>query len=78
MRTAVSNPTLPLLGRTLNGGYGAFSPIRRVVSHRLQSADSGRSSSSIVVLDMDSSENPTYGEQEGSAYNGHFGCTCVA
>jgi hypothetical protein len=30
----------------------------------------------IVVLDMDSSESPTYGEQEGSAYNGHFGCTC--
>jgi hypothetical protein len=23
-----------------------------------------------------SSENPTYGEQEGRAYNGHFGCTC--
>ncbi len=30
----------------------------------------------IVVLDMDSSESPTYGDQEGSAYNGHFGCTC--
>src|SRR6478752_2497775 len=30
----------------------------------------------IVILDMDSSESPTYGEQEGSAYNGHFGCTC--
>jgi DDE family transposase len=29
-----------------------------------------------VVLDMDSSESPTYGGQEGSAYNGHFGCTC--
>jgi Transposase DDE domain group 1 len=29
-----------------------------------------------VVLDMDSSESPTHGEQEGSAYNGHFGCTC--
>jgi hypothetical protein len=29
-----------------------------------------------VVLDMDSSKSPTYGEQEGSAYNGHFGCTC--
>jgi Transposase DDE domain group 1 len=29
-----------------------------------------------VVLDMDSSESPTYGEQEGSAYNGHLGCTC--
>ena len=25
---------------------------------------------------MDSSESPTYGGQEGSAYNGHFGCTC--
>ena len=29
-----------------------------------------------IVLDMDSSESPTYGEQEGSAYNGHFDCTC--
>jgi Transposase DDE domain group 1 len=29
-----------------------------------------------IVLDMDSSESPTYGEQKGSAYNGHFGCTC--
>ena len=29
-----------------------------------------------IVLDMDSSESPTYGEQEGSAYNGHFSCTC--
>src|SRR3982751_4039426 len=29
-----------------------------------------------IVLDMDSSESPTYGEQEGSAYNGHFGCIC--
>jgi Transposase DDE domain group 1 len=30
----------------------------------------------VVVLDVDSSESPTYGAQEGSAYNGHFGCTC--
>src|SRR6516164_3211539 len=30
----------------------------------------------LIVLDMDSSESPTYGEQEGSAYNGHFDCTC--
>jgi Transposase DDE domain group 1 len=29
-----------------------------------------------VVLDMDSSVSPTHGEQEGAAYNGHFGCTC--
>jgi hypothetical protein len=25
---------------------------------------------------MDSSVSETYGEQEGTAYNGHFGCTC--
>src|SRR6202165_50397 len=30
----------------------------------------------VILLDMDSSESPTYGAQEGSAYNGHFGCTC--
>ena len=29
-----------------------------------------------VVLDMDSSVSETYGEQQGTAYNGHFGCTC--
>jgi hypothetical protein len=29
-----------------------------------------------IVLDMDSSVSPTYGEQEGTAYNGHFACTC--
>ena len=29
-----------------------------------------------IVLDLDSSESLTYGEQEGSAYNGHFGRTC--
>ena len=30
----------------------------------------------MIVLDMNSSESPTYGEQECSAYNGHFGRTC--
>src|SRR5215210_5929914 len=29
-----------------------------------------------IVLDMDSSVSPTFGEQEGTAYNGHFGCPC--
>ena len=29
-----------------------------------------------IILDMDSSVSPTHGEQEGSAYNGHFGCSC--
>src|SRR5262249_15264924 len=29
-----------------------------------------------LVLDMDSSVSETYGHQQGSAYNGHFVCTC--
>jgi hypothetical protein len=29
-----------------------------------------------VILDMDSSESPGHGQQEGAAYNGHFECVC--
>jgi hypothetical protein len=29
-----------------------------------------------IILDMDSSVSPTHGNQEGSAYNGYFGCNC--
>ena len=29
-----------------------------------------------IILDMDSSVSPTHGDQEGTAYNEHFGCTC--
>ncbi|MCR4287604.1 MAG: IS1380 family transposase, partial [Deltaproteobacteria bacterium] len=29
-----------------------------------------------LVLDMDSSVSETYGEQQGSAYNGYFSCNC--
>ena len=29
-----------------------------------------------LILDMDSSVSETYGHQQGSAYNGHFACTC--
>jgi hypothetical protein len=29
-----------------------------------------------IILDLDSSESPTYGQQEGTAYNGHFRCLC--
>ena len=28
-----------------------------------------------IILDMDSSVSPTYGNQEGTAYNGYFQCT---
>jgi len=29
-----------------------------------------------IVLDLDSSVSPTHGDQEGTAWNGHFDCTC--
>ncbi len=29
-----------------------------------------------IILDMDSSDSPVHGEQEGAAYNGHFDCMC--
>ena len=29
-----------------------------------------------IILDIDSSESPVYGSQEGSAYDGHFESTC--
>jgi hypothetical protein len=29
-----------------------------------------------VVLEIDSSESPVHGQQEGSAYNGHFASVC--
>ncbi len=29
-----------------------------------------------IILDLDSSVSETYGRQEGSAYNGHFRCSC--
>ena len=30
-----------------------------------------------VILDMDSSESPVHGQQEGAAYNGHFGVSAI-
>jgi len=35
-----------------------------------------RRAATALVLDIDSSVSPTYGAQEGTAYNGHFECTC--
>ena len=29
-----------------------------------------------VILDMDSSESPVHGGQEGASFNGHSGSTC--
>ncbi len=30
-----------------------------------------------IILDMDCSESPVHGEQEGSAYNGHYGFIAI-
>ncbi len=46
------------------------------LSGRWIDAVHARRPAKMIVLDMDSSVSPTYGAQEGSAYNGHFGCTC--
>ena len=35
-----------------------------------------RKSPKVIVLDMDSSVSPTFSDQEGTAYNGHFSCSC--
>ena len=35
----------------------------------------GRKPPDGIILDLDSSESPTSGAQEGAAWNGHFGCT---
>jgi len=36
----------------------------------------GRKPPKRLILDMDSSVSETYGQQEGTSYNGHFGSTC--
>ncbi|EFO28556.1 transposase [Roseibium sp. TrichSKD4] len=36
----------------------------------------GRQGLNYITLDMDSSVSPTHGAQEGTAWNGHFGCNC--
>jgi len=50
-------------------GLGA---INRELLSRTETIDSSQR----VVLDMDSTEIPVYGQQENSAYNGHFESTC--
>jgi hypothetical protein len=49
-----------------------LSRVNRELLAKAEAMDSPRR----VVLDMDSTEIPVYGEQEQSAYNGHFESTC--
>ncbi len=46
--------------------------LNRALIGRAERMDSGWR----TVLDLDSTEIPVYGEQEESAYNGHFESTC--
>ena len=46
--------------------------INRELLARVEATESSRR----VVLDLDSTEIPVYGQQEQSAYNGHFESTC--
>jgi hypothetical protein len=52
--------------------FAGLARINRELSGRVEAVDSPQR----VVLDMDSTEIPVYGEQEHSAYNGHFESTC--
>ena len=52
--------------------FGSLARINRELIGRAEALDSPQR----VVLDMDSTEIPVYGEQEQSAYNGHFESTC--
>jgi len=50
----------------------ALPVLNRELIARAEAIDSSRR----VVLDMDSTEVPVYGQQESSAYNGHFESVC--
>jgi hypothetical protein len=52
--------------------FAGLARINRELVGKAEALDSVRR----VVLDMDSTEVPVYGQQEQSAYNGHFESTC--
>jgi hypothetical protein len=55
-----------------NENFAGLARINRELVGKAEAVDSPQR----VVLDMDSTEIPVYGEQEQSAYNGHFESTC--
>src|SRR5215472_560518 len=52
--------------------FGSLARINRELIGKAEAVDAQQR----VVLDMDSTEIPVYGQQENSAYNGHFESTC--
>src|SRR5208337_1729523 len=57
---------------TQEENLSGLAAINRALIARAETIDSPQR----VVLDMDSTEIPLYGQQENSAYNGHFESTC--
>ena len=57
---------------TQEGNPAGLAAINRELIAKAETIDSPQR----VVLDMDSTEIPVYGQQEQSAYNGHFESTC--
>jgi hypothetical protein len=55
-----------------DANFAGLASLSRALIAKAKALDSG----SRTVLDMDSTEIPVYGEQEQSAYNGHFESTC--
>jgi hypothetical protein len=52
--------------------FGSLARINRDLIAKVEAIDAQQR----IVLDMDSTEIPVYGQQENSAYNGHFESTC--
>jgi len=52
--------------------FGSLARINRELIGKAEAIDAQQR----IVLDMDSTEIPVYGQQENSAYNGHFESTC--
>jgi Transposase DDE domain group 1 len=57
---------------TQEENLAGLAALNRELLARVEAIDSPRR----VVLDMDSTEVPVYGDQEQSSYNGHFESTC--
>jgi DDE family transposase len=57
---------------TQEDNLAGLAALNRELIAKAEAIDSPRR----VVLDMDSTEIPVYGEQEQSSYNGHFESTC--
>ena len=55
-----------------DGNFAGLARVNRKLIGNAEAIDSPYR----TVLDMDSTEIPVYGEQENSAYNGHFESTC--